>query len=290
MNRKSFLKNISVLPLTFAAMNLNDFDKLTHDLEGTEKMPVLFVGHGSPMNVITDNPYRQKWAELGKSLPTPKAILCISAHWLTRGTYVTMTDKPKTIHDFGGFPQALYQQQYPAAGAKDMAKMTIENIKGVTVHEDYEWGLDHGTWCILKPMFPDAQIPVFQMSIDYTQPPQYHYDLAKELAFLRQKGVLIIGSGNVVHNFVGFQTGGGYYDWAVTFDNFIKENIEKHDDKPLVEYEKLGRLAHLAHPSNDHYLPFLYTLALRGKGESHLFFNESIDYGTMSMRSVIFNG
>jgi 4,5-DOPA dioxygenase extradiol len=289
MDRKAFIKNISTLPLTFAAMKLTDFDRLTDGLEQTDKMPVLFVGHGSPMNAITDNPFKKKWAELGKTLPTPKAILCISAHWLTKGTFVTMTDKPKTIHDFGGFPEELYKQQYPVAGATDFAKATIKGIKGVTIHEDYEWGLDHGTWCVLKPMFPEASIPVFQMSLDYNQPPQYHYNLAKELAFLRRKGVLIIGSGNVVHNFIGFRSGGGHYDWAVEFDNFIKEKVEKHDDMPLVEYEKLGRLAYLAHPSNDHYLPFLYSLALREKEEGHTFFNDTIDYGTMSMRSVIFN-
>jgi 4,5-DOPA dioxygenase extradiol len=289
MKRKSFVKWLAAMPLTYSAMNLNAFDRLTDSLESTDKMPVLFIGHGSPMNAITDNPFRKEWAELGKKLPTPKAILCISAHWLTRGTYVTMSEKPKTIHDFGGFPEELFQQQYPAPGAVDFAKSTIGAVKGVTVHEDYEWGLDHGTWCVLKPMFPDAKIPVFQMSLDYTKPPQYHYDLAKELAFLRQKGVLIIGSGNVVHNFVGFKTGGGYYDWAHEFDNFIKNNIEKHDDQPMIDYEKLGKLAYLAHPSNDHYMPLMYSLGLRDKTDKHTFFNETIDYGTMSMRSVIFN-
>jgi 4,5-DOPA dioxygenase extradiol len=289
MDRKSFLKMAATLPLTYSTMKLNAFENLTDDFKSSEKMPVLFIGHGSPMNVLTDNVWRKGWEQMSLKLPKPKAILCISAHWLTHGTYVTMTEKPKTIHDFGGFPEALFQQQYPAKGAVDFAKMTIENVKKVVVHEDYQWGLDHGSWCVLKPMFPEAEIPVFQMSLNFDEAPQYHYDLAKELAFLREKGVLIISSGNVVHNFIGYQTGVKSYDWAIEFDNIVKESIEKWDDKPLIEYEKLGKLAYQAHPSNDHYLPLMYTLGLRQKDDKVTFFNESFDVGSMSMRSILYS-
>jgi 4,5-DOPA dioxygenase extradiol len=290
MNRKSFLKMAATLPLTYSTMKLNAFENLTDDFKSSEKMPGLFIGHGNPMNVLTDNVWRKGWEQMSLKLPKPKAILVISAHWLTHGTYVTMTDKPQTIHDFGGFPEALFQQQYPVSGAVDFAKMTIDNVKKVVVHEDYKWGLDHGSWCILKPMFPKADIPVFQMSLNFDAPPQYHYDLAKELAFLREKGVLIISSGNVVHNFIGFQAGGKTsYDWAIEFDNIVKESIEKWDDKPLIEYEKLGKLAYQAHPSNDHYLPLMYTLGLRQKDDKVTFFNESFDVGSMSMRSIVFS-
>ena len=200
-----------------------------------------------------------------------------------------MMDKPETIHDFGGFPEALNKVQYPAPGAKSYAQMTIDNVKSISVHENYDWGLDHGTWCVLKNMFPEANVPVFQLSLDYKKPAQYHYNLAQELSFLRDKGVLIIGSGNVVHNFSGFSNPDAKPDWAIQFDNFVKDKIETGDHQALIEYEKLGKIAYMSHPSNDHYLPLLYAIASSDKKDKHQFFNETIEVGTMSMRSVIFS-
>lgn len=270
-------------------MNLKDFVNRVEQESPNEKMPLLFVGHGNPMNAITDNIYRKEWEQIAKKITTPKAILCISAHWLTKGTFVTMADKPATIHDFGGFPEALFQQQYPAKGAVDYAKMTIEQVKSTPVHEDFEWGLDHGAWCVLKSMYPAADIPVYQMSIDYTKPAEYHFKLAKELAFLRTKGVLIVGSGNVVHNLGRLSMNGSTFDWALEFDAFVKKNIDEDTPQNLVDYTKLGALATIAHPSNDHYLPLIYTLGLRDKTDEKMYFTENFDLGSISMRSVLFS-
>jgi len=272
---------------TSASLGLNAFGRITNGYERTERMPLLFVGHGNPMLAITDNIFRRAWEDLGKNLPHPKAILCISAHWLTRGTFVTMADPPRTIHDFGGFPQELYNQQYPAPGAVDYARMTIAEVKTVSIHEDYEWGLDHGAWCVLKPMFPDANIPIFQLSLDFHQSAAYHYDLARQLAFLRSRGVLIVCSGNVVHNLRMLQMDGSVYDWAVEFDTIIKERMEAHDDQALIDYQQFGQIARLAVPTNDHYLPLLYTLGLRDPQDSLSFFNAQFDLGSLSMRSVL---
>jgi len=290
MERKTFLKYLSILPFSSFAMNLKDFVNTVDNIPVNEKMPLLFIGHGNPMNAITDNIYRKEWEVISKKITQPKAILCISAHWLTKGTFVTMAENPVTIHDFGGFPEELFQQQYPAKGAVDYAKMTIEQVKQTPVHEDFEWGLDHGAWCVLKAMYPLANIPVYQMSIDYTKPAEYHFNLAKELAFLRTKGVLIVGSGNVVHNLGKLSFNGGKpLDWAVEFDAFVKKNIDDNTPQNLIDYQKLGALASIAHPSNDHYLPLIYTLGLRDKTDSLMYFTESFDLGSISMRSVLFS-
>jgi 4,5-DOPA dioxygenase extradiol len=291
MDRKHFLKTLALLPLASVGMKLNDLNKLTDSLGGTNKMPVLFVGHGNPMNAITDNQYSRSWKAMGEKLGNPKAILCVSAHWLTKGTAVTMVEHPKTIHDFGGFPQELFNVQYPAPGSVDYAKMAISAIKSTVVHEDFEWGLDHGAWSVLKNMYPLANVPVFQMSIDYDKPPLYHFNLAKELYELRKKGVLIVASGNVVHN-LGIISWDGKikaHDWAVEFDALVKKSIEDNNPTPLVEYQKLGKLATIAHPTNDHYLPLMYTLGLRDATDSVQFFNETLDLGSLSMRSVLFS-
>jgi 4,5-DOPA dioxygenase extradiol len=272
---------------TVSSLGLNAFGQIADGYERTERMPLLFVGHGNPMLAITDNVFRRAWQDLGKHLPRPKAILCISAHWLTNGTFVTMADPPRTIHDFGGFPQELFDQQYPAPGAVDYARMTIAEVKAVAVHEDFEWGLDHGAWCVLKPMFPEADIPIFQLSLDARKPSAYHYELARQLAFLRSRGVLIVCSGNVVHNLRMLQMSGGVYDWAIEFDAIVKERLEAHDDQALIDYEQFGQLARLAVPTNDHYLPLLYTLGLRDPHDSLAFFNDTFDLGSLSMRSVI---
>lgn len=289
MDRKHFLKTLALLPLAGISMKLNELNKITSGFTGTEKMPVLFVGHGNPMNAITDNVYSKSWRAMGEKLTNPKAILCISAHWLTDGTAVTMVEHPKTIHDFGGFPQELFQVQYPAPGAVDYAKMAIASVTSTIVHEDFEWGLDHGAWSVLKNMYPKADIPVFQMSIDYAKPPQYHFNLAKELYALRKKGVLIVASGNVVHNLGVISWDGKIkaYDWALEFDTLVKKSIENNNPAALIDYQKLGKLATMAHPTNDHYLPLMYTLGLRDNTDQVQFFNESMDMGSISMRSVM---
>lgn len=289
MNRKNFLQLAATLPLTLATMKLRDLANFADPLQHTEKMPVLFIGHGNPMNAITQNPFKTAWEQLGKQLPTPKAILCISAHWLTNGTKVTMMPRPRTIHDFGGFPKALFDEQYPVAGAPDFAKITMQHVKKTSIEADFQWGLDHGAWCVLKPMFPKGDIPIFQLSLDFASPPQYHYELAKELAFLRTKGVLIVLSGNVVHNLMKISWEGRKMDWAIEFDMIVKNNIESRNHDVLVNYSKLGNIMNQAHPSVDHYLPLLYALALREQTDDLHFFNESFDLGSISMRSFIFS-
>jgi 4,5-DOPA dioxygenase extradiol len=301
MNRKQFLRTLAFLPVGAALsaghnkinplMELNDLNKIADSLGPTDKMPVLFVGHGNPMNAITMNSYSETWSRLGKKLPFPKAILCISAHWLTNGTSVAMTDKPKTIHDFGGFPDELYKVQYPAKGAVDYARIAAASITSVKVHEDFEWGLDHGAWSVLKHMYPLADVPVFQMSIDYSRPPQYHYNLAKELATLRNKGVLIVASGNVVHNLglISWNDPTKKFDWAIEFDSIVKKSIEENNPGKLIGYEKLGHLATIAHPTNDHYLPLMYAIGLRSSNDQFQFFNDSFDLGSISMRGVVFS-
>ncbi len=290
MNRKQFLKYLSILSMAGCKMNLNEFGRIFEDKGKSEKMPTLFVGHGNPMLAITDNPYKLQWNELGKQIPKPKAILCISAHWLTNGVAVTMTDKPKTIHDFGGFPEELFKQEYPAPGSPHFAKLTMDTIQSAKVHQDFEWGLDHGTWAVLLNMFPKADIPVFQLSIDYYKPIEYHFEIGKELSVLRSQGVLIMGSGNIVHNLrqVRWQENAKPFDWAIEFDSYVKKSIEDNNPKPLIDYKSLGQVANLAHPTNEHYLPLLYILGLRDSKDQFQFFNDTIDMGSISMRSVIF--
>jgi 4,5-DOPA dioxygenase extradiol len=288
MNRRQFILNS--MATTSTLFTLESFLKTTEKSAMTdEKMPVLFVGHGSPMNAIEHNEFTESWVNLGKKLTKPKAILCISAHWLTRGTKVTAMEKPRTIHDFGGFPPELFAQQYPAHGAMDFAEETKKLVTSTTVESDFDWGLDHGTWSVLLPMFPLADIPVFQLSIDYSRPPQYHYDLARQLSALRRKGVLIMGSGNIVHNLGMLRFDGKVYDWAIEFDEKIKSLITDKNHEPIINYNSLGRIAQLSIPTNDHYLPLLYSLALQEKDESVAFFNDKNQMGAISMRSLIIN-
>ncbi len=283
MNRRHFIRNGS---LSILAMQLNDF-KEKFEKEEDIKMPVLFVGHGNPMNAIEDNEFTKGWEDTGKILPVPKAILCVSAHWLTRGTRVSAIPAPETIHDFGGFPQDLFDVQYNAPGSPEFALQTQQLITKTKVELDNEWGLDHGCWSVLNKMFPKAEIPVFQLSIDYYQKPEYHYALAQELKALRKRGVLIIGSGNIVHNLRMVQWNQSAYDWAIEFDETIKSLIEKGNHSPIIHYETLGKSALLSIPTNDHYLPLLYSLALQEKNESLRFFNEKTTAGSISMRSLI---
>lgn len=274
-------------------MTLSDLNEYTSSLPSTEELPVLFIGHGSPMNAIENNIYSSKWKQLATEISQPKAVLCVSAHWLTKGTKVTAMSHPKTIHDFGGFPQELFNVQYPAPGSELIAKETAKVITKTQVGLDHDWGLDHGTWSIVKNMYPKANIPVLQLSIDYTKPAQYHYDLAKQLNALRSKGVLIIGSGNMVHN-LGMVAWDKLnepeygYDWAIEINQVFKKHISDGNHKALIEYEKLGRAAQLAIPSNDHYLPLIYTLALKNTKDKITFFNDKVVGGSLTMTSVKF--
>ena len=249
-------------------------------------MPALFVGHGSPTNAIEDNEFSRAWSEAAKSLPRPRAILCISAHWETSGTQVTAMERPRTIHDFSGFPPSLHAKTYPAPGAPDLARLAQEAVRKTEVALDFEWGLDHGAWSVLCRMFPEADVPVVQLSLDHAQEPAYHYELGRELQGLRRKGVLIVGSGNIVHNLRQIVWQDTAYDWALEFDAKMKQLIEAGDHDAIIHYPNLGHAARLAVPTNEHYLPLLYVLALQGKGDEVSFFAEKVTLGSMSMRSV----
>lgn len=267
--------------------DLSALNQLNRDLkECGVRFPTLFVGHGSPMNAIEENEFHRSWGELGKHLPKPKAIVCVSAHWETEGTWVTAMPHPKTIHDFGGFPQKLFDAQYPAPGDPALAKETAALFTQTKVGLDEKWGLDHGAWSVLLPMFPLADIPVLQLSLDYTKSGPEHYALAAELAALRDKGVLILGSGNIVHNLRILNFGmRGAYDWATTFNENVKAKILSGDHAALANYEGLGAEARLAIPTPEHYLPMLYILALRGKNEPLSFFNDKPVAGSLTMTS-----
>lgn len=254
-------------------------------------MPVLFIGHGSPMNGIEDNEFSRSWSKYGKEIPQPKAVLVVSAHWLTNGTYVTAMDNPKTIHDFGGFPKELFDVQYPAKGSLEVAQDTQKIITSTNVHLDHDWGLDHGTWTVVRHMYPNADIPVLQLSIDYNKPASYHYNLAKELLQLRRKGVLIIGSGNMVHNlrmvaWDKLNVDNYGFDWTQEMNVIFKEKISKGDHQALIEYEKLNKAALMAIPTPDHYYPMLYALALQTSNDAVEFFNDKAVGGSLTMTSV----
>ncbi|MDI9334418.1 MAG: 4,5-DOPA dioxygenase extradiol [Cytophagales bacterium] len=251
-------------------------------------MPVLFLGHGSPMNAILDNDYRRSWQALGQDLlanyPKPQLILCISAHWVTRGWYLTAMEQPKTIHDFGGFPQELFNQQYPAPGNPAAAREIAANI-GAGL-DQAEWGLDHGAWGVLKPMFPNADIPVIQLSLDWHAAPAQHFAMGHKLRALRDQGVLVIASGNTVHN-LGMMGQGAPYDWNVQFDTFVKNHIEAGSLAELAKFQDLGAVANQAHPNIDHYLPLLHAAGAVDEHDSVRFFNERYDARSLAMRSVI---
>ena len=279
------------LPLSTAAMKLNELNKITSELSTTEQMPVLFLGHGSPMNAIEENEFVKGFRTVGTTIPKPNAILCISAHWETKGTFVTAMDKPQTIHDFGGFPKALFDVQYPAPGSPELARETKADIKKTDVGLDYTWGLDHGAWSVIKHLYPQADVPVIQLSLDHEQGAQYHYDLAKELSALRHKGVLIIGSGNMVHNlrmiaWDKLNADGYGYDWAIEASEKMKKYILSGDHKELINYRSQGRAFDLAIPTPEHYLPLLYTLALKGDNEKISLFNDKPLAGSLSMTSL----
>lgn len=250
------------------------------------KMPVLFIGHGSPMNAIEDNEFSRLWREAAREIPQPKAIVCISAHWETRGTQVTAMEVPRTIHDFYGFPRPLFEKQYPAPGSLELANQIVKLIKEATVLPDQSWGLDHGTWSVLCQMYPEARLPVVQLSLDRTHEPKYHYALGQQLRQLRQEGVLILGSGNIVHNLRMMVWEDKAFDWAVEYDAKVKQWIEEGEHESIIHYEKHGQLAQLAVNSAEHYLPLLYILGLKEKDEPVSFFAEKIWGGSLSMRCV----
>ena len=252
-------------------------------------MPTIFFGHGNPMNAISRNPYSEGWAAVGASIPRPKAVLSVSAHWYIPGCAVTAVGAPRTIHDFGGFPKKLYEVSYPAPGSPDLARRVKSLLSPVSVVLDEKWGLDHGTWSVLTHVFPSAAVPVVQLSIDERQPPLFHYEIGKRLAALREEGVLVIGSGNLVHNLHTYawgQHGVQAFDWAVRFEKQVRELLLKGEDVRIVEYEELGRDAMLSAPTPDHYLPLLYVLGLRRKHEPISFPVEGIDGGSVSMLAV----
>lgn len=263
---------------------------MTSSLGSTGKMPVLFLGHGSPMNAIAENEFVAGFRKIGAELAKPKAILCISAHWETRGTFVTGMQNPPTIHDFGGFPQELFDVQYPAPGSPELARQTKRLVTSTQVELDDQWGLDHGAWSVIRHLYPNATIPVIQMSIDYTQPARFHYELAKQISSLRQKGVLIIGSGNMVHNLrrVAWNKLNETFafDWAIEANEKMKSHILSGDHQPLIDFQLQGKAFDLAIPTPEHYLPLLYTLALKEENETISLFNDKPVGGSLTMTSL----
>jgi 4,5-DOPA dioxygenase extradiol len=254
-------------------------------------MPTLFIGHGSPMNAIEDNQFTQGWEEIAQSIPTPVSILCVSAHWFVPSTLVTSTQHPNTIHDFYGFPAELYQQQYPVAGNPELANQIVESLRGYSIGLDTSWGLDHGTWSVLKKMYPEADIPTIQLSIDYSKGPEFHFQLGRELGFLRDQGVLIIGSGNLVHNLgaVTWKSKELVYNWAQEFEEKITESILNTRESIFVNFEGLESIASKAHPSLDHYLPLLYAKGAAIDSTQIEVQNKKIILGSISMTCFKFD-
>ncbi len=276
--------------------SLSSFRNFVDELDVTgDLMPVLFIGHGSPMNGIEDNEFSRKWSSIAVNIPQPKAVLVVSAHWLTRDTRITAMDFPRTIHDFGGFPRELFAVQYSAPGDVALAKDVSSVITSVPVHQDHEWGLDHGAWTVVRHMYPKADIPVLQLSIDYSKGAEYHYSLGRELLALRKKGVLIIGSGNMIHNLgmVAWDklNDDAYgYDWALSLNEKFKDLIITGDHKSMINYQSLGKAAKLAIPTPDHYYPLMYSLGLQTKKDNISFFNDKAVGGSLTMTSVLIGG
>ncbi len=290
MDRKKFIQYMATMPLFSSFMKLQDLHHISSSFQNTPPMPVLFLGHGSPMNAIEENEFVRGFRTVASQLPLPKAILCISAHWETKGTFVTAMQFPKTIHDFGGFPKALFEVKYPASGSPELAKETQSIIKKTNIELDDSWGLDHGAWSVLKHLYPNANIPVIQMSLDYTQHPKYHYELAKELNALRSKGILIIGSGNMVHNLGRVEWSKLNepfgFDWALEANEKMKSFILNNDHSSLINYSQLGMAFQLSIPTPEHFLPLIYAVALKGENDSIQFFNDKPVAGSLTMTSL----
>lgn len=282
---------MSLLSFSSFTMNLAALQKFSESLDSTEKMPVLFVGHGNPMNAIEENEFVKGFRDIATGIPKPEAILCISAHWQTFGTQITAMKNPETIHDFGGFPEELYKVQYPAPGSPENADYISRSVKKYDIRQVMDWGLDHGTWTVLKHFYPEADIPVLQLSLDYRKDPQSHYDLGSQLNFLRSKGFLIMGSGNIVHNlgmvaWDKLEKPGFGFDWALEADSQIKDAIKKMDHKKLIDFKNQGKSWDLAIPTSEHFLPLLYVLSNIRKEEKIEFFNEKAVAGSLTMSSV----
>ncbi|HVD97317.1 MAG TPA: 4,5-DOPA dioxygenase extradiol [Cytophagaceae bacterium] len=277
--------------IPFGTSGIKEFYEQVKNFPDEEvKMPVLFIGHGSPMNAIQENSFTAALRKTGARLPKPKAIMVVSAHWLTKGTFVTSSAQPEVIYDFYGFPKEMYEISYPAPGAPEFAKLTTEIQKEKIIMPDHEWGLDHGAWTVLLHMFPSAEIPVYQLSIDHRNSLSQHYQLASMLKVLRKKGVLIIGSGNITHNLgkIDWNINAKPFDWAEEFDDKIKANILSGNHQEILQYENWGNIARLAHPSNDHFLPLLYSAGLADKDEPVEFLYEGFHHGSLSMRAIKF--
>jgi 4,5-DOPA dioxygenase extradiol len=287
MDRKEFLKSLALMTFAGATLKASALRSLTDGFSASPKMPVLFLGHGNPMNAITENEFAAGFRAVAKNLPRPQAIICISAHWETKGTFITAMEKPKTIHDFGGFPKELFEVNYPAKGSPETARLTKDTVKKTEIVLGHDWGLDHGCWSVIKHMFPNADIPVLQLSLDYTKPPQWHYELAKELEALRSKGVLIVGSGNIVHNLGKIQWNSNKpLDWAESANQKIKRLIQEENHQALYNYKTLGSDVQQAIPTPEHFLPLLYVLGLKKPNENLSLFNDKTELGAISMTSV----
>jgi 4,5-DOPA dioxygenase extradiol len=295
MTRKHFLKTMAALPMAGTISGLSGLEKAVSEFPLTPEMPVLFLGHGSPMNAIQENEFVAGFRQTAKSIARPSAILCISAHWETQGTFVTAMANPRTIHDFGGFPKALFDVQYPAPGSPALARETKSLLTQSSIGLDEQWGLDHGAWSVIKHLYPAADVPVIQLSLDYRQNPQWHYDLARQLRPLRSKGVLIVGSGNMVHNlgrvaWDKLNESGFAFDWAQEASSKMKVWIQSGDHKSLINFRSQGSAFDLAIPTPEHYLPLLYSLAVQGKGEEVKLFNDKVVAGALTMTSVKIGG
>jgi 4,5-DOPA dioxygenase extradiol len=291
MKRSDFISSLATIPLLSSSMNMKYLEDLSSSLHRTDLMPILFLGHGSPMNAIEDNEFVREFKNLSSYIPKPQAILCISAHWETKGTYITAMDFPRTIHDFGGFPKELYNVTYNAPGNPSLAQYISQEVNNVAIGLDNSWGLDHGAWSVIKHIYPKADIPVLELSLDYTKEPFYHYSLAKQLAFLRTKGVLIIGSGNIVHNLSKvawdkLHESNFAYDWALEAKTIINAAIIDGNHKKLLDYHSLGSAISLAIPTPEHFLPLLYILALQQKSEPLTVFNDKALGGSLTMTSL----
>ena len=295
MLRKAFLYSLGIMPFAAMAMKLSTITHLLDNRTSAELMPVLFLGHGSPMNAIEENEFVDGFRKIAAELERPKAILCISAHWETRGTFVTAMPQPKTIHDFGGFPQALFDVQYPAPGSPQLAQELNEDHYLQNIQLDHSWGLDHGAWSVIKHLYPKADVPIIQLSLDVNMAPQEHYSLAQQLSTLRQKGVLIVGSGNMVHNLgkvawnrlneIDFA-----FDWAQEASAKMKSFIADGNHQELIDFRKQGRAFDLAIPTPEHYLPLLYTLGMKHKKDQVRLFNDKAVAGALTMTSVYLGG
>ena len=287
MERLQFLKTMVSLPLIGSSMKLEAFEKISNDFLNTKKTPLLFIGHGHPINALLDNDFTQHLSKIGTSIEKPNAIMIISAHWTTKGTFVSVNSQPKAIYDFGNIDDRLLQIKYEPNGHSQLARQAIETTPNYHIQEDLSMGLDHGAWTVLKHIYPKADVPVFELSIDNSQPTIYHFQLAKALKKMREKGVLIIASGNIVHNLKVIDwnnINAKPLDWAIEFDEIVKSKLNSQNFKALVNFEQIGSIFQLAHPTNEHYLPMIYTLGLADKTEEVKYLFEGFQFGSASMR------